>query len=66
MMIVVVIVVMSIIGLTLVIVAVGIARSYDNSDLGIRWRGKQSEKPTNGQDQEKSLLHVISAIRTIR
>jgi hypothetical protein len=44
------VVVMSIIGLTLIV----IARSYGNGNLGFRFGRNQSEQLKEGQDQEKS------------
>lgn len=49
----------TIIGVLLIVIAVGIPRAYGNGNLGFRFRGNQSDKPQDNQDQEEILFHIL-------
>jgi hypothetical protein len=49
-----------IIGLTLIVIAVGIPWPYGNGNLSFRLRRNQSYKSNDGEDQEEKLFHIVT------
>ena len=49
-----------IIGLTLIVIAVGIRWPYGNGNLSFRLRRNQSDKSNDSEDQEEKLFHIVT------